>query len=136
MLEGLKSKSKTRCAFQRSRNRERTAYLNLEEILEEWAPAKKHSVLALWRVVKASGKLWEWCPRASSIKVPHLPVFPASKFDVRARMLGILRVTRVANQGNALTMQQALSEEVILDHVLVMNKDVSDTQNSLQIESL
>lgn len=44
-------------------------------------------------------------------------------------MLGILRVTRVANQGNALTMQQALLEEVILDHVLLLNKDVSDKQN-------
>lgn len=105
---------------------------NLEEILEERASANTHSVLALWRVVKAFGKLCARCPRkagAWALKCPTLPMFPGSTFDVRASMLGILRVTRVANQGKALTMQQALLEEVILDHVLLLNKDVSDKQN-------
>lgn len=68
-------------------------------------------------------------PGPSGLKCRTLPMSPASKFDVRARMLGIHRVTRVANQRNALTMQQASLEEVILDHVLLLNKDLSDTQN-------
>lgn len=99
-----KRKRGKKSAFYMSRNGGRKILPTLEEIPEEWEHAE-HSVLALWRIVQAWEQLCEWCPRkVPSIKVSYFVTVPKVRvtgwepLDLKARNLGILKFTRVANQ--------------------------------------